>query len=92
MLSPIHAPSLPTFAPSRPYLTLSCPSAISGFDEPNSPCEEMSMEELTAIARKLCVGGKGYPTTGGDGPIVKDVTNALAWDTRAVLGPVQAVH
>ena len=50
------------------------------------------MEELTAIARKLCVGGKGYPTTGGDGPIVKDVTNALAWDTRAVLGPVQAVH
>ena len=32
-------------------------------DEPKSLLEEMSIEELTPIVRKLCVGAKGYCTT-----------------------------
>ena len=58
---------------------------MSGGDEPKLLREEMSIEELTPIARKLCVGTKGYPETGGDGAIIKDVTNELAWNARAAL-------
>ena len=53
---------------------------MSGGDEPNSLPKEMSIEELNPIVRKLCVGTKGYPETGGDGALVKDVTNSLAWN------------
>ena len=58
---------------------------MSGSDEPESLREEMSIEELIPVARKLCVGTKGYPETGGDGAIIKDVTNELAWNARAAL-------
>ena len=58
---------------------------MSGGDEPNSLPKEMSIEELNPIVRKLCVGTKGYPETGGDGPIIKDVTNEIAWNVRAAI-------
>ena len=48
----------------------------------------MSIEELTSIVRKLCVGAKGYPDTGGDGAMVKDINNSLSWNVRAVLHPL----
>ena len=72
-------------APYRRYITLSSPSAMSGGNEPNSLREEMSIEELKPIVRDLCVGTTGYPETGGDGPLVQAINNALTWNTRAAL-------
>ena len=60
---------------------------MSGEIEPELLPEEMSVEELTPIVRDLCVGGTGYPATGGDGVRVKDVTSALTWNARAALYP-----
>ena len=83
-----HAHStLASFAPSRTYMTPSSSSAMSGEIEPELLPEEMSVEELTPIVRDLCVGGTGYPATGGDGVRVKDVTSALTWNARAALYP-----
>ena len=45
----------------------------------------MTTEKLTTVVEKLCVGGKGYPTTGGDGAVVKVVTNELVWLIRVIL-------
>ena len=76
----------PCLVRSLPLIaSVSSPCAMSGGDEPKLLREEMSIEELTPIARKLCVGTKGYPETGGDGPIIKDVTNEIAWNVRAAI-------
>ena len=61
---------------------------MSGRDEPETLPEDMSIEELAPIVRDLCVGGKGYPATGGAGALVKDVTNSLAWTARAAIYPL----
>ena len=81
-----HAHSiLASLAPSHQYISLSSPSAIAGGDNPESLREELSIEELSPIVTKLCVAGKGYPETGGDGALVVSITNALCWNARAAL-------
>ena len=77
------APLPPSLRPAHSLLFIPC--AISGGDEPESLRVEMSIEELVSVARKLCLGDKGYPVTRGDGAIIKDVTNSIAWNARAAL-------
>ena len=45
----------------------------------------MTAALLTSIAKKLCLGDKGYPELTGDDAVVTEVTNELAYDARTAV-------
>ena len=60
-------------------------STVARSRGPDSTSNEVSADQLTTTVEKLCIGGTGHPLSGRDGPLITAVTNALSWDTRAVL-------
>ena len=60
-------------------------STVAGAEVTQSQPKEMSMERLTKMVKKLCLGDMGYTETGRDGSVVSEATNTRVWDLRAAI-------
>ena len=67
------------------YLTPFCSSPCAGAAQHNSPCLELTKEELLRRAELMFIGGKGHPKRSGRGRAVSWATNELVHAAQCLL-------